>query len=122
MADDPTPQDPPKDPDPAPSDPPAADPPKDPEPPADPPKDPEPVDPSEDVVTTRAENESLKARVAELEREKEEREKERRKAPAPPKRTDVKPKADPKAEPVEVKGSRRRRVSRFLGDHYDDDE
>lgn len=117
MADDPTPQDPPKDPDPAPSDPPPADPPKDPEPPADPPKEepPAPVPPDEDVVATRAENERLKAELEEL--------KKKPKAPAPPKRTtEVKPQADPKAEPVEVKGKRRRRVSRLLGDHYDGDD
>lgn len=115
MADDPTPQDPSQDPAPA-DPPPPADPPQDPAPPADPPKDPEPVPVDEDVVATRAENERLKA---ELEAE---RQRNKPRAPAPPKRPE-KPKGNPDKEPAEVGGGKRkRRVSRFLGDHYDDED
>lgn len=104
MATPPEPQDPPADPAPEPT--PPADPPA-PEPaPADPPKAPEPDD---DVIKDRAE-------LARLRRENEDlKAAAKPKAPAPPKKVD-KP-ADP--EPPK---KRKRRVSRLMGDHYDDDE
>lgn len=110
MADEPTPPTPAADPPKAdlpedPPTPPAADPPKA-EPPADPPKSSE----DDDVIKDRAELERLREENATL------KQAQKPKAPAPPKKAE-KPKVE--AEPPT---KRRRRVSRLMGDFYDDED
>jgi hypothetical protein len=72
--------------------------------------DPEP-EPEDDVIAVKAENARLAARNAELEAA----EAARKKAPAPPK------KAEKPKEP-EPPRKKKRRTSRFLGDHYYDED
>jgi hypothetical protein len=77
----------------------------------------EPVAPDEDVVATRAENERLRRELEEHKaRDAARQEAEKPKPPAPKRKAE---KPAPEAAPP---AKRRRRVSRFLGDHYSDED